>query len=195
MYLSALIVLIVVCNNLITDHTKLKGEPDLISKIPATIKKNSIAVSHTANSETPSTKQVTSDKRVRFAAPKLVTKSGRPVHIPSRLAVPMNELRLPANIENTLILKNTLLEARLLHYICKETDLDNQISTLWSDSSAILSWIRSDPNLWNTFLCNQVIEDFQYTPLMQWRHCPRTQNPAAHRPRGEFPAELPYLEI
>ncbi|KAF8777915.1 hypothetical protein HNY73_014695 [Argiope bruennichi] len=59
-------------------------KPDLISKIPATVKKNSVAVSHTANSEIPSTKQVIGDKRVRFVSPKLVTKSGRPVHIPFR---------------------------------------------------------------------------------------------------------------
>ena len=59
-------------------------EPDLINGTPAIVKKDSVSVPHIGKAGTPSTKQVISDKRVRFASPKLVTRSGRSVHIPSR---------------------------------------------------------------------------------------------------------------
>ncbi|XP_055928642.1 uncharacterized protein LOC129959774 [Argiope bruennichi] len=102
---------------------------------------------------------------------------------------PLKKVTLPR-----LELLAALLGARLLHYFCKETGLENQTSTLWSDSTVVLSWIRNDTNRWKTFVCNRVTEILQYTFPSQWRHCPGTQNPADHLSRGVFPAELPYLE-
>ncbi|XP_055932080.1 uncharacterized protein LOC129962358 [Argiope bruennichi] len=102
---------------------------------------------------------------------------------------PLKKVTLPR-----LELLAALLGARLLHYFCKETGLENQTSTLWSDSTVVLSWIRNYPNRWKTFVCNRVTEILQYTFPAQWRHCLGTQNPADHLSRGVFPAELPYLE-
>ncbi|XP_055953025.1 uncharacterized protein LOC129988780 [Argiope bruennichi] len=56
---------------------------------------------------------------------------------------PLKKVTLPR-----LVLLAALLGARLLHYFCKETGLDNQTSTLWSDSTVVLNWMRNGPNRW-----------------------------------------------
>ncbi|KAF8783509.1 hypothetical protein HNY73_013663 [Argiope bruennichi] len=53
---------------------------------------------------------------------------------------PLKKVTLPR-----LELLAALLGARLLHYFCKETGLDNQTSTLWSDSTVVLNWMRNGP--------------------------------------------------
>ncbi|GFU36195.1 CCHC-type domain-containing protein [Nephila pilipes] len=57
-----------------------------------------------------------------------------------------------------------------------------------------LSWIRSDPNKWKTFVCIRTTEIFQYTCPAQWRHCPGTQNPADLPSRGILPSKLSNLK-
>ena len=51
-----------------------------------------------------------------------------------------------------------LVGAWLLNYFCEATGYDPARATLWTDSTVALSWIRSDPNRWKTFVCNRITE-------------------------------------
>ncbi|GFS99680.1 integrase catalytic domain-containing protein [Nephila pilipes] len=88
-----------------------------------------------------------------------------------------------------------LMRTRLLKYFCEEVDIQPSAATLWTDSKITLSWIRTDPNKWKTFVCNRTTEILQYTSPAQWRHCPGTQNPADHLSRGILPSKLSNLKI
>ncbi|GBO19981.1 hypothetical protein AVEN_24627-1, partial [Araneus ventricosus] len=98
---------------------------------------------------------------------------------------PLKRITLPR-----LELMAYLIGARLLNYTCSNTSLDRNAATLWTDSTVALSWIRGDPNRWKTFVCNRTTEILHYTTPSQWRHCPRSQNPADHISRGISPTEL-----
>jgi hypothetical protein len=96
----------------------------------------------------------------------------------NRLA-PVKKITLPH-----LQLLTTLVGARLLDYFCQETGLDIRSATLWTDATVALSWIRSNPSRWKTFVCNRVTEIQTYTTPTQWKHCPGVDNPADHLSRG-----------
>lgn len=87
-----------------------------------------------------------------------------------------------------------LIGARLLQYLCRETNITSNTATLWSDSTVTLSWIRGDPNRWKTFVCNRTTEILQYTTPAQWRHCPGMDNPADYLSRGTLPSQLMNLD-
>jgi len=61
-----------------------------------------------------------------------------------------------------------LVGARVLSYFCDATGYDLTRATLWTDSTVALSWIRSDPNMWKTFVCNRITEIYSRTSPMQW---------------------------
>ncbi|XP_071040000.1 uncharacterized protein [Parasteatoda tepidariorum] len=72
--------------------------------------------------------------------------------------------------------------------------MNSHTSILWSDSTVALSWIKGNPNLWKTFVCNRTTEILQSTTSAQWRYCPGTDNLADHLTRGTFPSQLSILE-
>jgi hypothetical protein len=47
---------------------------------------------------------------------------------------------------------------RILHYVCQAIGCETEKAVFWSDSAITLGWIRSDPSLWKTFICNRVTE-------------------------------------
>ncbi|GFT83767.1 integrase catalytic domain-containing protein [Nephila pilipes] len=106
----------------------------------------------------------------------------------NRLA-PIKKVTLPR-----LELLAALMGTRLLKYFCKEVDIQPSAATLWTDSKITLSWIRSNPNKWKTFVCNRTTEILQYTSPAQWRYCSGTQNPADHLSRGILPSKLSKLK-
>ncbi|GFU42112.1 integrase catalytic domain-containing protein [Nephila pilipes] len=75
----------------------------------------------------------------------------------NRLA-PIKKVTLPR-----LELLAALMGTRLLKYFCKEVDIQPSAATLWTDSQNTLSWIRSNPNKWKTFVCTRTTEILQYT--------------------------------
>ncbi|GFS65453.1 integrase catalytic domain-containing protein, partial [Nephila pilipes] len=75
----------------------------------------------------------------------------------NRLA-PIKKVTLPR-----LELLAALMGTRLLKYFCKEVDIQPSAATLWTDSKITLSWIRSNPNKWKTFVCTRTTEILQYT--------------------------------
>jgi hypothetical protein len=66
----------------------------------------------------------------------------------NRLA-PIKRVTLPR-----LELLAALVGTRLLRYFCTATGYSVNQAILWSDTTAALGWIRSDPNRWKTFVCN-----------------------------------------
>jgi hypothetical protein len=106
----------------------------------------------------------------------------------TRLA-PVKKITLPR-----LELLAALIGARLLEYFCRETGLDIRDATLWTDATVALSWIRSNPSRWKTFVCNRVTEIQTYTTPTQWKHCPGVDNPADHLSRGVNADQLKDLD-
>ena len=43
----------------------------------------------------------------------------------------------------------------MLLLFCRETGLDIRDATLWTDATVVLSWIRSNPSGWKSFICNR----------------------------------------
>ena len=72
----------------------------------------------------------------------------------------------------------------LLQYFCRETGLNIRETTLWTDATVVLCWIRSNPSRWKTFICNRVTEIQTYTTPTHWRYCSGEDNPADHVSRG-----------
>lgn len=65
----------------------------------------------------------------------------------------------------------------------------------WSDSQIVLSWLKSDPKRWQTFVSNRVSEIQSILPFDNWSHVDGKENPADCASRGLFPAELLSNEL
>jgi hypothetical protein len=63
-------------------------------------------------------------------------------------------------------------------------------STLWSDSTITLAWIRQCPSILRTFVANRVSQISGMTMNCEWRHVPTNYNPADLVSRGVDPAAL-----
>lgn len=61
---------------------------------------------------------------------------------------------------------------------------------LWSDSTVVLSWLRSHSSRWATFVANRVSHIQELTPTECWHHVSSGDNPADICSRGQFPQEL-----
>ncbi|KAL0896002.1 hypothetical protein ABMA27_011992 [Loxostege sticticalis] len=60
----------------------------------------------------------------------------------------------------------------------------------WSDSSVALSWIKSCPSKWKTFVANRVSHIQDIVAPDRWRHVSTHSNPADVGSRGSLPADL-----
>jgi len=88
----------------------------------------------------------------------------------------------------------SIVEARLLQYVCRETGLDISDAMLWTDATVALSWIRSNPSRWKIFVCKRVTEIEKYTTLTQWKHCSGVDNPADYLSRSVNADQLKGLD-
>jgi hypothetical protein len=84
----------------------------------------------------------------------------------NRLA-PVNKGNLPL-----LELLVALVGSRVLQYFCRETQLDINNATSWTDATVVLSWIRSNLSRWKTLNCNRAREIPSYTTPTHWKNCP-----------------------
>lgn len=85
-----------------------------------------------------------------------------------------------------------LLLSNLIHYV-QETYKKYMCFTdtfAWSDSSVVLSWIRSSPHRWKTFVSNRVSTIQDKLPAACWHHVASLDNPADCASRGLTPSEF-----
>lgn len=66
---------------------------------------------------------------------------------------------------------------------------------LWSDSTVVLSWLRSHSSRWVTFVANRVSHIQNITPIEWWHHVASGDNPADICSRGQLPRELLYNSL
>lgn len=67
----------------------------------------------------------------------------------------------------------------------------------WSDSTITLAWIKTQPKLLKSFVCNRVNEIRELTaqPLSSWRYVPTYINPADMASRGIEPSTLSNSDL
>ena len=99
---------------------------------------------------------------------------------------PLKQMTLPR-----LELLGALLCARLVRFVKEALMLSGEVQDrCWTDSMIVLSWIRSDPVRWKTFVSNRVSEIQTLVSVDRWSHCPGSENPADLLTRGVCAEEL-----
>ncbi|XP_018406191.1 PREDICTED: uncharacterized protein LOC108782411 [Cyphomyrmex costatus] len=83
-----------------------------------------------------------------------------------------------------------LLLAQLMHKIMECVNCKFTRSFYWSDSTIALSWIRSSPRKWNTFVANRVSAIQDISNQEDWHHVDSSHNPADIISRGISPTLL-----
>ena len=89
----------------------------------------------------------------------------------SRVA-PLKQISVPG-----LELCGALLASQLTFQVVSALRQSFDSITLWTDSTIVLSWIRTEPNRWKTFVANRVSEIQDLTSFYQWKHVPGEVNP------------------
>lgn len=86
-----------------------------------------------------------------------------------------------------------LLLSRLINFVVQaystKLPLTNNIFA-WSDSSVALSWIKSSPHRFKSFVSNRVSQIQERVPPDRWFHVPSLDNPADCASRGLLASEL-----
>ncbi|UYV63070.1 hypothetical protein LAZ67_2003055 [Cordylochernes scorpioides] len=90
---------------------------------------------------------------------------------------------------------DALLLTRLMKYIMEELNIKMESATCWSDSTIILSWIRTMSRNLPTFIGNRVAEIQSCPQIREWRYVPTRDNPADIASRGILGSELKQSSI
>ena len=78
----------------------------------------------------------------------------------------------------------SLLLAKLASHIVKALHLEIYPLHLWTDSKVALTWIKSSPHLWQTFVSHRIAEISRLLPSAHWHHIEGSINPADLATRG-----------
>ena len=106
----------------------------------------------------------------------------------SRVA-PIKKVSLPR-----LELLSALMCARLVDFVQTSLKLGNVKIFCYTDSQVSLSWIKSDPLRFKTFIANRAAEIQSLVSPSCWYHCPGRYNPADIASRGLLASELKNCE-
>lgn len=102
----------------------------------------------------------------------------------SRVA-PIKSITIPR-----LELSAALILAQLVSKILGSIPLKFDNIHLWSDSTIVLGWINTRPNLLKPFVANRVAMIQNLTNKFIWKHVPTDENPADIVSRGLLPRKL-----
>ncbi|XP_037877003.2 uncharacterized protein LOC119630714 [Bombyx mori] len=90
-----------------------------------------------------------------------------------------------------LELQAALLGTRMAQAIANELDIAVGRRTYWTDSSTVLTWIKTDPRTFKPFVAHRLAEIEESTKPQEWRWVPGSQNPADDATR-EAPADFDH---
>nr|CAI5853378.1 unnamed protein product [Callosobruchus analis] len=85
--------------------------------------------------------------------------------------------------------------ARLISKVLESTDVKFDRIVCWSDSTIVLDWLKSPPNLLKPFVDNRVAEIQKITQSFEWRHVPTHDNPADLLSRGVKPENVSKMQL
>nr|CAI5842476.1 unnamed protein product [Callosobruchus analis] len=85
-----------------------------------------------------------------------------------------------------------LVLTRLIEKVKHSITLKFEEIYCWTDSTVVLGWLKTMPNVLKTFIANRVSEIHTINDIipMQWRHVPTAENPADIVSRGRYPSQL-----
>lgn len=96
----------------------------------------------------------------------------------SRIA-PLKFMTIPR-----LELNAAVLAARLGVQVKEEHDIIFNETVYWSDSTSVLSWVKSRSCRFNHYVSNRIREILEMSTSDQWNYVPSTTNPADDASRG-----------
>nr|CAI5820348.1 unnamed protein product [Callosobruchus analis] len=85
--------------------------------------------------------------------------------------------------------------ARLISKVLESTDVKFDRIVCWSDSTIVLGWLKTPPNLLKPFVDNRVAEIQKITQSFEWRHVPTHDNPADLLSRGVKPENVSKMQL
>lgn len=83
-----------------------------------------------------------------------------------------------------------VLAARLDTQLKRALELEIKDSVFWTDSTAVLQYIRNTRRRFHTFVANRVAAIHEATKAEQWRHVSSADNPADDASRGMWGTEM-----
>ncbi|CAH2093398.1 unnamed protein product [Euphydryas editha] len=89
-----------------------------------------------------------------------------------------------------LELNGALLGARLSKKVLEALRCNIAKKFMWTDSTVVLGWLKTQPKDLKTYVCNRVNEINELTPGFTFNHVPTIENPADMASRGVNPTHL-----